>query len=52
MCIHRFELGTKNLKFVNAQQGTHVYHIKGIKEGLYKAYASISIAALSIVILL
>jgi len=37
MCIHWFELGTKNMKFVNAQQGTHVYHIKGIKEGLYKA---------------
>jgi hypothetical protein len=31
----------KKVKFINAQLGTHIYHFKGTKEGLYKTYASI-----------
>ena len=48
MCIHLFQLGTKNVKFISAQQGTQVYHFNGTKEGLYKTYASIWIEACAV----
>jgi hypothetical protein len=43
-CAHNFVnvhslIRIGNVEFVYAQQGTHVYHFKGIKEGMYKTYA-------------
>ena len=38
-------IGNEGSEIRQCPQGTHVYHITAIKEGLYKAYASIWIGA-------
>jgi hypothetical protein len=44
-CAHNFvnvhSLEMEYVKFINAQQGTPIYHFKGINKGLYKTNASI-----------